>query len=109
MSSLTLFVLCTPAGCPSPSLVQVLASETGEAFVLYVEHESLSISRAFYAIEGPIPSREIEEMSLTFSSQFLGALPKALSPLGALALMGIMRTLMEDSSTKTKHRGSTPP
>jgi hypothetical protein len=37
-------------------------------------------------IEGPIPSEEIEEMSVTFFSQFLGAFPKALSPLGALAL-----------------------
>ena len=60
-------------------------------------------------IEGPIPSEEIEEISVTFSSQFLGAFPKALSPLGALALNGTILTLVEDSSTKTKRRGSTPP
>ena len=60
-------------------------------------------------IEAPIPSEEIEEMSVTFFSQFLGAFPKALSPLGALALMGTMRTLVEDSSTKTNLPGSTPP
>ena len=60
-------------------------------------------------IEGPIPSEEIEEMSVTFFSQFLGAFPNALSPLGALALSGTILTLVEDSSTKTKSRGSTPP
>jgi hypothetical protein len=60
-------------------------------------------------IEGPIPSEEIEEMSVTFFSQFLGAFPKALSPLGALALSGTILTLVEDSSTKTRRRGSTPP
>jgi hypothetical protein len=36
-------------------------------------------------IEAPTPSREIEEISVTFLPQFLGALPRALSPLGALA------------------------
>ena len=60
-------------------------------------------------IEGSIPLRKIEDMSVTFSSQFLGAFPKALSPLGALALSGTMRTLVEDSSTKTNLLGSTPP
>jgi hypothetical protein len=60
-------------------------------------------------IEAPIPPfREIEEISVTFFSQFLGALPKALSPLGALALSGARRTLVEHSSTKTNLWGSTP-
>ena len=36
-------------------------------------------------IEGPTPSKEIEEISVTFLAQFLGALPRALFPLGALA------------------------
>src|SRR5215216_2543243 len=59
-------------------------------------------------IDAPIPPRFIEEISVRLFSQFLGALPKALSPLGALALSGTMRTLVEHSSTKTKRRGSTP-
>src|SRR5215216_2994345 len=58
-------------------------------------------------IEAPIPSNVIEEISVTFSSQFLGTLPNALSPLGALALSGTMRTLVEHSSTKTSLLGST--
>ena len=36
-------------------------------------------------IDGPIPSKLIEEISVTFLPQFLGALPWARSPLGALA------------------------
>jgi hypothetical protein len=35
-------------------------------------------------IEVPIPSRVIEEINVTFLSQFLGAFPRALSPLGVL-------------------------
>ena len=35
-------------------------------------------------IDGPIPSKLIEEMSVTFLPQFLGAFPRTLSPLGAL-------------------------
>ncbi len=46
-------------------------------------------------IEGLIPSKEIEEISVTFFSQFLGALPKALSPLGARARKGTSLTLVE--------------
>jgi hypothetical protein len=35
--------------------------------------------------EGPTPSgKEIDEISVTFLPQFLGASPRALSPLGAL-------------------------
>src|SRR5215210_6983020 len=60
-------------------------------------------------IEGPITFKELEDLSVTFLSQFLGAFPKALSPLGDLALSGTMRTLVEDSSTKTNLLGSTPP
>ena len=60
-------------------------------------------------IEGPIPSEEMEEMRVTFSSQFFGSLPKALSPFGALALMGTILTLVEDPSTKTNLLGSTLP
>jgi hypothetical protein len=36
-------------------------------------------------MDGPIPESVIEEISVTFLPQFLGALPWALSPLGALA------------------------
>jgi hypothetical protein len=36
-------------------------------------------------MEGPIPSVVMDEMSVTFLPQFLGAFPKALRPLGALA------------------------
>ena len=35
-------------------------------------------------MDGPIPSKLIDEMSVTFLPQFLGAVPCALSPLGAL-------------------------
>ena len=35
-------------------------------------------------MDGPIPQSMIEEMSVTFFPQFLGALPCARSPLGAL-------------------------
>jgi hypothetical protein len=35
-------------------------------------------------IDGPIPSTLIEEISVTFLLRFLGALPRARSPLGAL-------------------------
>jgi len=37
-------------------------------------------------MDGPIPSsRVMDEMSVMFLPQFLGAFPKALRPLGALA------------------------
>jgi hypothetical protein len=36
-------------------------------------------------IDGPIPFVVIDEMSVTFVPQFLGAFPKALCPLGDLA------------------------
>ena len=54
-------------------------------------------------IDGPIPSKVIEEISVTFLPQFLGALPRALSPLGALPYLGMSAMLVEDSSF-----GSTP-
>src|SRR5215218_398389 len=47
-------------------------------------------------IEGPIPSGGMEDTKVTFLSQFLGAFPWALWPLGALALCGTMRTLVEE-------------
>lgn len=59
-------------------------------------------------IEGPIPSKVIEEMSVTFFPQFLGAFPYALSPFGALAYRGVRAMLVEDSSTKIRRLGSTP-
>src|SRR5215210_3411930 len=59
-------------------------------------------------IEGPIPSGVIEEMSVTFLPQFLGALPRALSPLGALPYLGVSAMLVEDSSTNRRRSGSTP-
>jgi hypothetical protein len=36
-------------------------------------------------MDGPIPFVVIDEMSVMFLPQFLGAFPKALYPLGALA------------------------
>jgi len=39
-------------------------------------------------IEAPIPSKLIEEISVTFLPQFLGALAMALLPFGALACLG---------------------
>ena len=54
--------------------------------------------------EAPIPSVvEMQEISVTFLSQFLGALPKALAPsLGALARSGTRRsTLVEHSHLRT--------
>ena len=59
-------------------------------------------------IDGPIPSKLIEEMRVTFLPQFLGALPRALSPLGALPYLGMSATLVEDSSTNLSRSGSTP-
>ena len=59
-------------------------------------------------MEGPIPSEPIEEISVTFFPQFLGALPRALSPLGALPYLGVSATLVEDSSTNRRRFGSTP-
>src|SRR5215216_1276030 len=59
-------------------------------------------------IDGPIPSKVIEQMSVTFLPQFLGALPRALSPLGALPYLGMSATLVEDSSTNLSRSGSTP-
>src|ERR687897_866707 len=58
-------------------------------------------------IDGPIPSNVTDEMSVTFLPQFLGAFPKALSPLGALPYLGVRATLVEDSSTNTRREAST--
>ncbi len=59
-------------------------------------------------IDGPIPSVPIEEISVTFLPQFLGALPRTLSPLGALPYLGVSAMLVEDSSTNRRRLGSTP-
>lgn len=59
-------------------------------------------------IEGPIPESVIEEISVMFFPQFLGAFPRALSPFGALAYLGVRAMLVEDSSTNTSRLGSTP-
>ena len=59
-------------------------------------------------IDGPIPSVLIEEISVTFLPQFLGAFPLALSPFGALAYLVVRATLVEDSSTNSGRLGSTP-
>ena len=51
-------------------------------------------------MDGPIPCKLIEEISVTFLPQFLGALPCDLSPpLGALPYLGVSAMLVEDSST----------
>jgi hypothetical protein len=76
--------------------------------VLDVEREGLPSADPSMLVEGPIPSREIEEISVTFLSQCSGAFPIVLSPLGVFALSGTMRTLVEDLSTKTNLLGSTP-
>ncbi len=44
---------------------------------------------------------------MTFLPQFLGALPCALCPLGALAYLGVSAMFVEDSSTNTRRFGST--
>jgi hypothetical protein len=59
-------------------------------------------------IDGPIPSKVIEEMRVTFLPQLLGALPRALSPLGALPYPGVSAMLVEDSSTNLSRPGSIP-
>ena len=59
-------------------------------------------------MDGPIPSKLIDEISVTFLPQFLGALPCDLSPLGALPYLGVSAMLVEDSSTKIRRLGSTP-
>jgi hypothetical protein len=41
----------------------------------------------FMLTDAPIPSGVLEEISVTFLPQFLGAFPWALSPLGALAYL----------------------
>jgi hypothetical protein len=51
--------------------------------LIYSEKDSVS-EEPWMLIDGPIPSKVIEEMSVTFLPQFLGAFPKTLSPLGAL-------------------------
>jgi len=60
-------------------------------------------------MDAPNPSKLIEEMSVTFLPQFLGTVPCALSPLGALAGRSVSATFVEDSSTKIRRFGSTPP
>src|SRR5215212_6542172 len=59
-------------------------------------------------IDGPIPSKVTDEMRVTFLPQFLGTFPRALSPFGALAYLGVRATLVEDSFTNTSRPGSTP-
>jgi hypothetical protein len=57
----------------------------------------------------PFPSsRVIDEISVTFLPQFLGALLCALCPSGALAYLGVSAMFVEDSSTKRRRLGSTP-
>ena len=51
---------------------------------MYSEKDSVS-EEPWMLIDGPIPSKVLEQMSVTFLPQFLGALPCALSALGALA------------------------
>ena len=59
--------------------------------------------------DGPIPSASvIDEINVTFLPQFLGALPEARSPFGALAYLVVRAMLVEDSSTNTSRLGSTP-
>ena len=62
------------------------------------------------AIASPIPpSSVIEAIRVVFLPRFLGTLPYALSPLGALALKRVMEVCVPHSSTNTKRLGSTDP
>ena len=53
-------------------------------------------------IDAPIPSSVIEVISVMFLPQLLGAFPWALTPLGALAYLGVRAMFVEASSTKTR-------
>jgi hypothetical protein len=52
---------------------------------MYTEKKDSVSEEPWMLIDAPIPESVIEQMSLTFLPPFLGALPKALSALGALA------------------------
>src|SRR5215211_3125378 len=52
------------------------------------------------------PSRDKEAMRVRFLPQFLGALPRALSPLGALPYSVVSEMFVSHSSTKTSLFGS---
>ena len=54
------------------------------------------------------PSRDKEAMRVRFLPQFLGALPRALSPLGALAYSVVSEMFVSHSSTKRSLFGSSP-
>ena len=58
------------------------------------------------ARHGPIPPGPMLARSVVFLPRFLGAFPKALSPLGARARSGASPTFVPHSSTKTSLRGS---
>ena len=53
-------------------------------------------------MEGPIPSKVIEERRVRLLPQFLGAFARTLSPLGTLAYLEVRATLVELSSTNTR-------
>jgi hypothetical protein len=53
--------------------------------LMYTEKKDSVSEEPWMLIDAPIPESVIEQMSLTFLPPFLGALPKALSALGALA------------------------
>jgi hypothetical protein len=59
--------------------------EGGGQDVSRVEAERLLSEEPWMLMDGPIPFVVIDEMSVMFLPQFLGAFPKALYPLGALA------------------------
>src|SRR5687767_6883820 len=60
-------------------------------------------------MQGPIPSAPMLAKSVVFFPRFLGTLPQARSPLGALALSLAMEVWVPHSSTNTRRRGSRRP
>jgi hypothetical protein len=86
MSSLTLFVLCAPRARQAPPPVLRRGSVPEPS--LHVSLEELFVGRAPSThMHSPIPpSRVMEAIKVWFLPRFLGTLPYALLPLGALAL-----------------------
>ena len=82
MSSLTHAPLCTER--LSMSTICPLLRRGARTFLMYSPKDCVS-EEPWMLMDGPIPSVVMDEMSVTFLPQFLGAFPKALRPLGDLA------------------------
>ncbi len=82
MRSLTHPALCTDR--LSIRTICPLLRRGARTFLTYRPKDSVS-EEPWMLMDGPIPFVVIDEMSVMFLPQFLGAFPKALRPLGALA------------------------